>query len=486
MFSNRYTQLPSHFYSEVRPEVMQGAQLAFVNRALQRDLGLSLTDEAILGLLSGEQLQAGMLPIAHKYTGHQFGYYNPDLGDGRGMLLGQFCVPENNQAWSNLASNTWDFHLKGAGRTPFSRRGDGRAVLRSSIRELLASEALFGLGVPTTRALGLATSFNPTERVWRETSEPRATILRLTPSHIRFGHFEWAASRGKADLQVLLNQVLDWHYPELKTAEHPAAALLKEVCHRTAKMIAAWQTVGFNHGVMNTDNMSILGETFDFGPFAFFDDFQIGYICNHSDDQGRYAYNEQPKIGLWNCQVLAHALKDLLTEAQVDEALTHYIETYNAAYIQRMMAKIGCVTVLENDKHFIGNLLVLMDQQRVDFNLFFRALAGGVGTDNAPLRGLLSQPHLFADWFLDYQARLALENRSPSEIAETILANSPAVYLRNYIAQEIIEAAEQGDFSLLEFWVPKLQNPFEDYPELKKYQQPPKPQCKNIVLSCSS
>jgi serine/tyrosine/threonine adenylyltransferase len=200
MFSNRYMQLPSHFYSEVRPEVMEGAQLVYVNRALQLDLALPLTDDEILGLLSGEVLQAGMLPIAHKYTGHQFGYYNPDLGDGRGMLLGQFCVPENNQAWSNLASNTWDFHLKGAGRTPFSRRGDGRAVLRSSIRELLASEALFGLRVPTTRALGLATSFNPTERVWRETSEPRATILRLTPSHIRFGHFEWAASRGKADL----------------------------------------------------------------------------------------------------------------------------------------------------------------------------------------------------------------------------------------------------------------------------------------------
>ena len=190
MFINRYTQLPSHFYSEVRPEVMQGAQLAFVNRALQQDLGLSLSDEALLGLLSGEQLQTGMLPIAHKYTGHQFGYYNPDLGDGRGMLLGQFIQaenaqnsskndqhPEGHKAWCNLASNTWDFHLKGAGRTPYSRRGDGRAVLRSSIRELLASEALFGLGVPSTRALGLATSFHPAERVWRETPEPRATIF---------------------------------------------------------------------------------------------------------------------------------------------------------------------------------------------------------------------------------------------------------------------------------------------------------------------
>lgn len=489
MFTHYYRQLPAHFYSDVLPEPMQGARLAFVNRALQQQLNFSVSDEDLLGVLSGQKLLAGMTPLAQKYTGHQFGYYNPDLGDGRGMLLGQFSLDEaakKHQARLNLAPNWVDFHLKGAGRTPYSRRGDGRAVLRSSIRELLASEALFGLGVPTTRALGLATSFEPSEQVRRETYEPRATLLRVTPSHIRFGHFEWAAEQGKADLNVLLKAVLDWHYPHLKTAENPAAALLKEVCERTAKLMAMWQSVGFNHGVMNSDNFSILGETFDFGPYAFFDDFEIGHICNHSDDQGRYAYSEQPKIGLWNCRVLAHALKDLMTDEAAEAALNHYITTYNTTYISRMMLKIGCVTVLENDKHFIGNLLVLMDQQRVDFNLFFRRLAGGFSAENIELMALLSQPKLFDDWFLDYAARLQLENRSSDDIAKTILENSPAVYLRNYIAQEIIEAAEKGDFSRLDFWVPKLQNPFIDYPELQNYQQPPKAHSKNMVLSCSS
>ncbi|AZR81163.1 protein adenylyltransferase SelO [Thiomicrospira sp. S5] len=481
MLQHPYLELPKSFFQPVWPEPQQNARLVAVNRALMQEIDCDLSDEQLLALTAGQLEDASLAefdlqPLAQKYTGHQFGYYNPDLGDGRGVLLGR---------WEDKNGQAWDFHLKGAGRTPYSRRGDGRAVLRSVIREYLASEALYGLGVPTTRALSIATS---DEQVQRETFETRASLMRVTPSHIRFGHFQWAASKGPATFEFLTNFVVEHHYPELQSLAEPqrSAALLKTVCERTAVLMAKWQAVGFNHGVMNSDNMSILGETFDFGPYAFFDDFQIEYICNHSDYEGRYAYNQQPKIGVTNCQLLAHAFDKVLDEAAQNEALEAFVETYNRQYIDEMNRKIGLHTVQPDDKNLIGDLLVLMDQHRVDFSLFFRRLAKWNQPDEGELMALLNQPGAFVDWFQCYDARLQQEGVSESERQQRILAANPAIVLRNYIAQGIIEAAENGDYQPLEQWVEALHSPFEEHPGLAEFQKPPSPEQKGLQLSCSS
>ena len=453
MFTQTYTQLPDDFYIPLTPESLPDSDTIHVNQSLLDELGLKDLD--IDELVSGESWPKGFEPLAQKYTGHQFGYYNPDLGDGRGLLLGQ---------WVDSSGKHWDFHLKGAGRTPYSRRGDGRAVLRSTIREYLVGEYLHALGIPTTRALALARG---NETVFREGPEQRAMLIRVTPSHIRFGHFEWAASQGPSEVRSLLQYVFKYVYPELNTAEE----LLYEVSRRTAKLIASWQTVGFNHGVMNTDNMSILGETFDFGPYAFFDTFQIGFICNHSDDQGRYAYNEQPNVGLWNVQVLALALADWIPSDAIQQSVEIYTDTYNHEYLERMLAKLGITKQSDEDKLIVRDLLVLMDQHQVDFSLFFSNLTH---TDEVP-KGLET-------WHEAYLERIKLEN-SEDSVKDLMKASNPNVYLRNHIAQQIIEAVEQNDYHVLDAWVKRLQTPIDEHGDVN--QEPPQIR-KNIRLSCSS
>ncbi|MDR9498845.1 MAG: YdiU family protein [Hydrogenovibrio sp.] len=491
-FQSRFTQLPSDFYQFNAPEPMQDAHLVAVNEALRAQLGLTLNDEALLALTSGQlahpQLaELGLRPLAQKYTGHQFGYYNPHLGDGRGVLLGEWQAPDGK---------VWDLHLKGAGRTRFSRNGDGRAVLRSSIREFLASEALYGLGVPTTRALAIATI---DEMVQREILEPRATLLRLTPTHIRFGHFEWAARQSATARDALLGYVIDHYFPEAQgqSLKHQAWYFLHSVCQRTARLIAHWQAVGFNHGVMNSDNMSILGETFDFGPYAFFDDFQIGFVCNHSDTDGRYAYSEQPPIGHFNCALLADALGAYLSEEEQKKALESYVDEYNRVALAQMLVKLGLADspkdrnqpeaeVQKGDRALVADVFIMMDQQRVDHSLFFRRLAW-LGTEREPeLMALLAEPDAFADWFESLQQRISEAGLSQTDWQARIRAANPSIVLRSYIAQEIIDAAEKGDYAPLTQWTQALQRPFDDHPELAEYQQPPKPAQKSMVLSCSS
>ncbi|KUJ72580.1 YdiU family protein [Thiomicrospira sp. WB1] len=491
-FQSRFTQLPSDFYQFNAPEPMQNGRLVGVNAALREQLGLTLSDEGLLALASGqlthpELAEAGLRPLAQKYTGHQFGYYNPHLGDGRGLLLGEWLAPDGQ---------VWDLHLKGAGRTPFSRNGDGRAVLRSSIREYLASEALHGLGVPTTRALAIASS---DEAVQREILEPRATLLRVTPSHVRFGHFEWAARKNATARDALLGFVVDHYFPQAqgKSLKHQAWYLLQQVCERTARLIAHWQAVGFNHGVMNSDNMSILGETFDFGPYAFFDDFQMGYVCNHSDTEGRYAYNEQPSIGHFNCALLADALGAYLSEEDQKKALDDYVNEYNRVALAQMLVKLGLAPtpqdrnrpdaeVQKGDRALVADVFILMDQQRVDHSLFFRRLAW-LGTEREPeLMALLAEPDAFADWFAALQQRVTDAGLSQHDWQARIRAANPSIVLRSYIAQEIIDAAEKGDEVPLMQWTQALQHPFDDHVELADYQQPPKPAQKSMVLSCSS
>lgn len=468
-FTQTYLELPTDFYTQLVPEALDQSYLIALNRDLIEQQQIDLPDQTILDIASG-QLAEGMTPLAQKYTGHQFGYYNPDLGDGRGILLGQ---------WQTLQNERFDWHLKGAGRTPYSRRGDGRAVLRSVIREYLASEALHALGVPTTRALAIASG---DEQVWREALEPRANLIRVTPTHIRFGHFEWAASQSPQHSQVLADYVIKHHYPECASEPKPYESLLKLILQRTARMIAHWQAVGFNHGVMNTDNMSILGETFDFGPYAFFDDCQIGYICNHTDTGGRYAYNEQPNVGLWNSQVLAQAFEPLIESVETrQDCLNDYVEAYNQHYVDLMRTKLGLANPQDKDKLLIADLLICLDKHKVDYHVFMRSLA-----DLENPHPIWPQTDDYQAWLLAYKQRLEQETQTETQRKQLIRNTNPALVLRNYIAQHIIEQAEKGDRDIVDQWRQWLASPFTENPEWQQWTQPPHSHLKGQKLSCSS
>lgn len=481
MFQQNYTQLPSAFFSPVNAEPMHNAKLVAVNESLLSQLNLMATHHDLLGWLQGSALAEGMQPIAQKYCGHQFGFFNDALGDGRGLLLGQ---------WQAQNGKRWDFHLKGSGRTPYSRRGDGRAVLRSTIREFLASEALFGLGISTTRSLAMATS---PEQVQRETFEPRATLIRVASTHIRFGHFEWAALQGQSTFNALLDFVFEHVYPQHAGTPDAVFNLLKEIVSKTAQMIAKWQAVGFCHGVMNTDNFSICGETFDYGPFGFMDRCSINHICNHSDTQGRYAYNEQPKIGLWNCQVLARTFAPILSAQQIDEAVNVYVEQYNHHYLAAMLDKLGLsfahdVTQQKQDRAMVGDLLVMLDSQAVDFTYFFRALRW-LDSDASlewPLFELFADSAAFEGWLRVFEKRRALDNTAQVDWVNKVVANNPSIVLRNYLAQEIIEQVSQGDYAVMAQWLDVLHHPFAEHPQYARYQVPPAEAQKNTRLSCSS
>jgi len=467
-FNQPYQQLGSDFYRPCQPEALLSAQWVACNQTLLNAHDIQLPKPQLLALASG-QLDEYFNPIAQKYTGHQFGYYNPDLGDGRGLLLGQ---------GSSCDGLTYDWHLKGAGRTPFSRGGDGRAVLRSCIREYLASEALYGLGIPTSRALSVVTN---NETVWREGPEPRAALLRLTPSHIRFGHFEWADQLGAQASRRLADYVLAQHYPQFLDAADPYASLLAEIINRTARLIAQWQSVGFNHGVMNTDNFSILGETFDFGPYAFFDDCDIGFICNHSDQGGRYAYNEQPQVGLWNCQVLVESFRNLVPNATTrSTVLNHYVTTYNQAYLSIMRAKLGLKQDQQDDKNLVAEFIILMDKYKLDWTLSWRELALPYEQQTAA-----NLPDYQA-WWSQYQARLDLEGGQEAERIARINQHNPLLVLRNFIAQEAIYNAGIGQTDWVDALRNALLNPYEVADPWLSYCQRPTAQQKGLRLSCSS
>lgn len=481
LFNNHYLQLPDHFYQKTDPEPLTDAQLIHCNELLLDELSLQLEPETLLQMTSGNRFPSGITPIAQKYTGHQFGYYNPDLGDGRGLLLGQIKDSEDKD---------WDLHLKGSGRTAFSRSGDGRAVLRSAIREYIIGEALHGLGIPTSRCLSLCHS---SEAVQREQLEDRASYIRVAKTHIRFGHFEWLAQLGDAvHFKALANYVIETVYPELKEFSETQrySVLLNKITEKTALLMTSWQASGFCHGVMNTDNMSVAGETFDFGPYAFLDDCKIHYVCNHSDTDGRYAYSQQPNIGLWNCQALGQAFSLILTEAEIDDAINRYITTFNQSYLEKMRAKLGLIQPHAEDKHFIADTLTLMDESNLDFHYFFQQLAHFSTDKQSPFMAYLPESEAWDKWVERYEKRIQLEKSETSRV-QLINNNTPKLVLRNYIAQEIIDAAEQKDYSHLNRWMQWLQSPYalpNDFnSELQEYYlQPPNLERKNLILSCSS
>lgn len=478
-FDNRFARLGEAFSSRVLPEPIAEPRLVIASASAMALLDLDPAEAAsedFLHIFSGHRLWAAAEPRAMVYSGHQFGHYNPRLGDGRGLLLGEVV---------NAAGEYWDLHLKGAGQTPWSRMGDGRAVLRSAIREFLASEYLHALGIPTSRALCVTTSSTP---VRRERQEQAAMLLRLAPSHLRFGHFEYFYYSGKhAELRQLAEHALHCHFPELLGQAQPFAALLREVIERTAALIAHWQAYGFCHGVMNTDNMSLLGITFDFGPYAFLDDFDADYVCNHSDDGGRYSFSNQVPIAHWNLAALAQAFTPLVEIDALREMLALFEPLQQAHYLALMRRRLGLSSAEDSDAQLIERLLALLQHSQQDYNLFLRRL--GDQPAAAALRQLRED---FLDlagfdaWSADYLARCAREAAHAEGREARMGAVNPLYLLRNYLAQQAIEAAEQGDFAPLQELHALLTQPFAEQPGMQRYAQRPPEWGKRLSISCSS
>ena len=453
-------------------------ELVHFNRQLAQEMGLSTDDtEDWTDIVAGRALLEGMEPVAMKYTGHQFGMYNPELGDGRGLLLWETQAPDGR---------IYEWHLKGAGQTPYSRFGDGRAVLRSTIREYLCSEAMHHLGIPSTRALALVTSNEP---VRRETIETAAALIRIADTHIRFGHFEYAAHHlGPEAVRTLADHTITHHFPELAglsdTERH--ATFFREVVRRTARMIAHWQVVGFCHGVMNSDNMSIIGDTFDYGPYAFLDDFDARYICNHTDQGGRYAYNRQPEIGFINCQYLANALSSLIASEALRQGLAEYEATYNTVFPSLMRAKLGLSDEDEGDLSLIMDTFSMLHEHSVDYTRFFRGLSTLPSRGPAPVRDLFIDRSVADDWLERYEKRLESESQSPEEREQAMCQVNPKYILRNYLAQQVIEAAQGGNYAPLDELLSVLKQPFDEQPAYERYAQVPPDWGRRMSISCSS
>jgi uncharacterized protein YdiU (UPF0061 family) len=479
-FDNRFARLGDAFSTSVLPEPIAEPRLVVASDAALALLDLAPAQAELpvfAELFSGHKLWAEADPRAMVYSGHQFGSYNPRLGDGRGLLLGEVY---------NEAGEHWDLHLKGAGQTPYSRMGDGRAVLRSSIREFLASEALHALNIPSSRAGCVIGSSTP---VWRETQERAAMVLRLARSHIRFGSFEYFFYTNQPEeLRKLADHVLALHYPHALEAEEPHLAMFTEIVERNAELIAKWQAYGFCHGVMNTDNMSILGITFDFGPFAFLDDFDQRFVCNHSDHEGRYSFSNQVPIAQWNLSALAQALTPFISVEALREAIGLFLPLYQAHYLDLMRRRLGLTTAEEDDGEIVSRLLQLMQNSGVDYTLFFRRL-GDEPAEVAvsKLRDDFVDLAGFDAWSKVYLERVGREaSGSEADRRARMHAVNPLYILRNYLAQRAIEAAEAGDYEEVRRLHNVLCNPFDEQPGMESYAQRPPDWGKHLEISCSS
>jgi len=475
-----FAALGPAFHTELGPTPLPRPHLVSVNDRLAADLGLDAglrAGAAGVAALTGNLPRAGSRPLASVYSGHQFGVWAGQLGDGRAVLLGGIDTPAGVQ----------ELQLKGAGRTPYSRMGDGRAVLRSSVREYLASEAMHGLGIPTTRALAVTGSPQP---VRREEVETAAVVTRVAPSFVRFGHFEHFAARGQEqELRRLADYVIDTFYPECRGGGrfggNPYAALLEAVSERTAAMVARWQAVGFCHGVMNTDNMSILGLTIDYGPFQFLDAFVPGHVCNHSDEAGRYAYNRQPNVAYWNLFCLAQALLPLIGgEEPALAALESYKTVFPRELQARMLAKLGLEGEDPGDRALIEDGLALLAAGAVDYPIFWRRLSRFVAGDDAALvRDLFPDRAAFDAWRLRYEARLP---RDRAATAARMLRTNPKYVLRNHLCELAIRQAKLGDFSGVQILLCLAQAPFDEHPAHEDQAGFPPDWATHIEISCSS
>ncbi|OAP40756.1 hypothetical protein AU381_02320 [Sinorhizobium glycinis] len=474
-FDNSYARLPANFYARVEPTPVAEPWLIKLNRPLAEELCLDIAalERGGAAIFSGNAVPAGAEPLAMAYAGHQFGTFVPQLGDGRAILLGE-VIDRNGKRR--------DIQLKGSGQTPYSRRGDGRAALGPVLREYIVSEAMHALGVPTTRALAATVTGQP---VYREQILPGAVFTRVAASHIRVGTFQFFAARGDMDaVRRLADYVIDRHYPELKGDENPYLGLLKAVAARQAALIARWLHIGFIHGVMNTDNMTVSGETIDFGPCAFMDVYDPKKVFSSIDQFGRYAYANQPAIGQWNLARLAETLVTLFDPTAdvavnlANDVLGEYGTIFQNHWLEGMRNKIGLSTAEDGDLELVQALLALMHKGNADFTLTFRRLAASAedaGAD-AELAKLFHAPESLSPWLEDWRRRLEREARQPAERASDMRAVNPAFIPRNHRVEQAIEAAtENADFSLFEALLDVTSKPYEEQPGHAAYAAPPQP-----------
>jgi len=475
-FDNSYARLPDRFFARLAPTPVKEPRLIRLNADLARHLGLDpawLASPEGIGMLAGNLVPEGATPLAMAYAGHQFGNWVPQLGDGRAILLGEVIDADGVRR---------DIQLKGAGRTPFSRSGDGRAVLGPVLREYIVSEAMAALGVPTTRALAAVTTG---EHVWRETPEQGAVLTRVARSHVRIGTFEFFANRGDVEgTRALADYVIARHYPEVAGAELPYRALLEAVIGRVAALVAQWLEIGFIHGVMNTDNMSIAGETIDYGPCAFMDAYHPGKVFSSIDANGRYAYANQPRIAHWNLSRLAGALLPLFgadKDASVgvaQAALDTFPARFEDAYVSGFRRKLGLTQIRPDDADLLQDLLDRMAENEADFTLTFRRLSeaadGGADAD-ARVGELFKEPAAFTEWVLKWRQRLAAEDVAPADRAAAMKSVNPAFIPRNHRIQAAITAAQADDFQPFEELNAVLAKPYEDQPGFAEYMNSPQP-----------
>ncbi len=475
-FDNTFARLPEHFYARLDPTPVAAPRLVKVNAELARVLGLdadALTSEHGVAVLAGNRVAAGAEPIALAYAGHQFGCFVPQLGDGRANLLGELVSRDGQR---------YDIQLKGSGRTPFSRGGDGRAALGPVLREYIVSEAMAALGVPTTRALAAVTTG---EQVLRDTVLPGAVLTRVAASHLRVGTFQYFAARGDVEgLRMLADYAIARHYPEAARAKEPYRALLEGVIARQARLIAQWMLLGFIHGVMNTDNTSISGETIDYGPCAFMEAYDPAKVYSSIDHGGRYAYGKQPRVALWNLARLAESLLPLLAQESgseeaglvaVNEALSAFGPQFEAARGAGLRRKLGLVREREGDAALAENLLQCMAANRSDFTLTFRRLcdaaAGPEG--DAGVRALFAEPAAYDGWAARWRRRLEEESAEGQARATALRRINPAFIPRNHLVEAALDAAtSRQDFQPFEDLFAVISRPYDERPELERYSTP--------------
>jgi len=478
-FNNTYRTLPEDFYHLIKPTPFNNPHLVAFNSdagdLINLDSGESRMDE-FLELISGKKHIPGSDPLAMAYTGHQFGVYNPDIGDGRAILLGEV---------KNDKGEIWDLHLKGSGRTRYSRVFDGRAVLRSCTREYLCSEAMHGLGIPTTRAMCIIGS---DEKVERETTETGAMLVRMAQTHVRFGSFEVFHYTDRPEyVKLLADYVIEHHFPEFRELQDRYDLLFGEVVLRTARLIAQWQSVGFTHGVMNTDNMSITGLTIDYGPYGFMESYNPEHIPNHSDHFGRYSYQNQPAIAHWNLNKLAVAMSSILNGERTQNSLDDFRNIYSAEYVGMMSKKLGLNERLPDDVGLIKRLLGILTSEAVDYTIFFRTLGSLNSVEDAQITSMFEDQDSFSNWQSSYKLRLRAEGSDDKIRKMEMDRVNPKFILRNYLAENAIrKAVDKGDYSEIERLHRILRKPFEEQKEFRDYAEASPDWGKNIVISCSS
>lgn len=478
-FDNSYAHLPQTFFSHVTSNPVRRPELTILNHQVAASLGLNVqalqSDEGV-AILAGNQFPDNAVPLAQAYAGHQFGHFTM-LGDGRALLIGEQITPQGER---------FDIQLKGSGPTPYSRRGDGRAALGPMLREYLISEAMHALGIPTTRSLAVVTTG---ESIMRESPLPGAILTRVASSHLRVGTFEYASRWGKVEeLRALADYTIARHFPDLAQAENPYLVLLEEVVTRQADLIAKWQHVGFIHGVMNTDNMALSGETIDYGPCAFMDSYDPATVFSSIDDFGRYAYKNQPKIGQWNLARFAETLLPLLHESQeqaiemAQETIAGFAEHYQRIWLHGMKSKLGLFTEEPDDKGLVDDLLGFMHTNRADFTNTFRALT----LDQNEETVLLDIPE-FTTWYERWQQRLSRQPKSDRSPANLMQRHNPAIIPRNHRVEEALEAAvDHGDYSVMERFLEVLSDPYAYTDQQAEYANPPEPADRPYVTYCGT